>query len=148
MAKKTHVLLENARYDDQRGVMEDIRARGECPFCLENLSKYHKNPIIAENKHWIATENAWPYAHTSRHILFIAREHILGIADTSPEHIAALWRLARELGERLGFNAGGLCIRFGEPERTGGTVRHLHAHVIVGHPKDDERYGAVVFRVA
>lgn len=96
----------------------------------------------------MATKNQWPYENTEHHFLLICREHILYPEETPSAFVASLWELVRELGKKYGFDSGGFAIRFGAPERTGGSVRHLHAHVIVGFPGDNEKYGQVFFRVA
>ena len=62
--KKDFVDLDNARVAEQRQVMEKIIADGKCPFCLENILQYHKEPILKDGTHWILTKNQWPYRST------------------------------------------------------------------------------------
>ncbi|HEY4715231.1 MAG TPA: hypothetical protein VIH31_01880, partial [Candidatus Paceibacterota bacterium] len=79
--KNKYVDLKNAREDEQLKVMQQILAEGHCPFCLENLMKYHKQQILYSGKHWILTYNQWPYPNTKLHLLLILKYH----AETARE---------------------------------------------------------------
>ena len=130
MNDKEFVNLNNARVDEQREVMSQIITDGLCPFCSENLAKYHKKPTLREGACWILTSNQWPYEHTKHHLLAIAKIHV--------EHIDALPPGAMdELGEHFkwgtkefNIKGGGIVMRFGDSDLAGSTVRHLHAQLI------------------
>src|SRR3989338_2630132 len=55
--------MDTVRLESQRKTMEEIKKQDHCPFCIENLAIYHKNPILKEGKFWLLTENQWPYAN-------------------------------------------------------------------------------------
>lgn len=124
------VTLENARLEEQRRVMEQIVKDGLCPFCKENLSRYHKNPI-ERREHWLVTDSQWPYDRTDHHILLISRTHAEKMEELEAEAKAELLEIVEELIKARDIPGGGFCMRFGEPARSGSTVNHLHAHVIV-----------------
>ncbi len=126
----TFVDLENAREDEQRQVMQDIIAADHCPFCSENLKKYHKLPTLKESNNWIVTPNQWPYRHTKYHFLIIAKQHWEKLSDVSDDAAAELWRLVTWITEEHSFPGGGFAVRFGDTNYSGGTVKHLHAQVI------------------
>src|SRR3989344_8213600 len=71
----------HVRQEDQRQVMEEILAKGHCPFCLENLKTYHKEPILKDGQHWILTKNQWPYEGAKLHLLAIAKKHADKLSD-------------------------------------------------------------------
>jgi ATP adenylyltransferase len=128
---KEFVDLNNARVEEQRAVMEQIIKDGVCPFCPENLARYHKPPILREGAHWVLTTNQWPYKHTKHHLLAIAKTHV--------EHLAALPAGSmEELGEHFAWavtkfdiKGGGMIMRFGDSDLAGSTVvQHLHAQLI------------------
>ena len=79
--KQQFVDLDNAREDEQKKVMEDIIKANHCPFCEENLKKYHKEPILKEGEFWIVTNNQWPYKNTKVHLLIIYKEHVINLAN-------------------------------------------------------------------
>lgn len=125
-----HVNLGNARHDDQREVMQESVDDGVCPFCIESLRKYHKQPILSAGEHWLVTENQWPYEYTDSHYLLIARNHIETVADLPLEAFEDLGRQVKWLVSDRDIAYGGLAMRFGDTRYTGATVSHLHAHLL------------------
>lgn len=125
------VNLNNARFDDQRQVMQEIIAENVCPFCPDHLEKYHKEPILRRGEHWTITPNQWPYKHTRLHLLAIASHHAESLSDLKPGSMDEL--LAHFQWAELTYKvaAGGLAMRFGDAKKNGASVNHLHAHFIV-----------------
>jgi diadenosine tetraphosphate (Ap4A) HIT family hydrolase len=128
---KPFVNLNNARFDEQRRVMEDIKNNKECPFCPENLSKYHKEEILRKGAHWILTRNQWPYKYTDPHLLAIATYHAEKISDLRDGSFDELQDHIVWAEREFKIITGGLAMRFGDMSRNGATVNHLHMHLIV-----------------
>lgn len=127
------VILDNIRRDDQKQIMDEIKANNHCPFCKENILKYHKKPIIKEGKFWILTDNQWPYEKIKHQLLAIYRTHIEHISEMDPEAGAELIELFKEIAIKRNIPGGGIAIRFGSnPEHGsyGNSVLHIHAHLI------------------
>ena len=136
--KKRLVDAENstvAERKDYTQTLTAIKAGGFCPFCEENLFKHHRRPIICKSKYWLVTENAWPYEGSRFHFLFIARTHI----EATEEMPSAMWvdlhKLYKKLIGENNIKGATLMIRSGNTKITGATVNHLHAQLIVGHPR-------------
>lgn len=130
---KKFILLENTRRDDQKKVMDEIAKQKHCPFCPENLLKYHKNPIIKEGKYWILTENQWPYDKVKHQLLAIYKTHIEHISEIDKEAGAELFEFFQEQTLKRNIPGGGVAIRFGSNPKHGtygNSVLHLHAHLI------------------
>jgi diadenosine tetraphosphate (Ap4A) HIT family hydrolase len=125
-----HVNLDNSRHDDQRRVMETIVGDNVCPFCLDNLKKYHQRPILSEGDHWLVTTNQWPYEHTQAHFLLIAKRHIESVTELEPGAFEELGGHIQKLVQDNGLDYGGVAMRFGDVRYTGASVNHLHAHVL------------------
>lgn len=123
--------LDNARYDDQAAVMQDIKDAQHCPFCEQNLRRYHKQPIIRETKHWLLTPNQWPYKHTKHHFLAIYREHITSLQEIDPQAGQELIELYAWLEKEYQIPGGGWVMRFGDTKFSAGSVSHLHSQFIV-----------------
>ncbi|HET7630528.1 MAG TPA: HIT domain-containing protein [Candidatus Saccharimonadales bacterium] len=123
--------LDNARHDDQRQVMEAINSEGHCPFCSQNLARYHKQPIIRQGEHWLLTPNQWPYEHTREHLLAITAYHTEALKDLRPGSFEELQQHMQWAEQAFNIASGGLAMRFGKVESNGATVRHLHMHLIV-----------------
>lgn len=127
---KQFVDLDNARLAEQKQVMRNIEDAAHCPFCAENLAKYHKRPILKEGKYWLVTENQWPYQHTKHHFLLIYKKHVENITELTPPAGAELIELAQWLIKKYQIPGGGLVMRFGDTNYSAGTVNHLHAQLL------------------
>lgn len=145
MTKKL-INVGSARTDHQRQVMEEIKEQDICPFCEENLRKFHKREILKKGKHWVLTPNQWPYDFTKLHLIAIARKHVEHLNDLPPDAFAELFELFQWAEQKYKLDHGAVAMRFGNVEGTGSTVLHLHAHLIVSD-YDQPDYETVRFRV-
>ncbi len=133
MTMSKFVFLENIRRDDQKKIMEEIAHQKHCPFCPENLLKYHKNPILKEGRYWILTDNQWPYEKVKHQLLAIYKTHIEHISEMDDEAGAELINLFKEESKKRNIPGGGIAIRFGSNPihgTYGNSVLHIHAHLI------------------
>jgi diadenosine tetraphosphate (Ap4A) HIT family hydrolase len=130
---KKFIVMDNIRREDQKKVMDEIAEQKHCPFCPENLLKYHKKPIIKEGKYWVLTDNQWPYEKIKHQLLAIYRSHIEHISEMEPAAGAELIELFKDEAVKRNIPGGGIAIRFGSnPEHGsyGNSVLHIHAHLI------------------
>jgi len=132
---KQYVVVKHARSDEQRLVLEQINTDGVCPFCPENLSHYHRQPILIEGKHWVVTKNQWPYANTSLQLLVITKRHIEHISELTAQEWVDLGEVVARASLEFKIDSGAMCMRFGEPGLSSASVTHLHAQIIVSDPK-------------
>lgn len=128
--------IGNARTELQIENMKKIEAEGFCPFCPENMQKYHTPPILKTAKHWYVTPNMYPYENTKHHFLFVTTAHITDTKDLSLEAWAELQEHVKWIIGEYGIPNGTLLMRSGDMEKTGATVMHLHAQFIVGNTQD------------
>lgn len=130
--KNKNINLGAVRREDQKKVMEEIENQGHCPFCIENISKYHKNPILKEGKFWLLTENQWPYEKIKHQLLAIYKTHIEHISEMDPEAGKELVEFFAEETRKRNISGGGVAIRFGKSlnGNYGSSVLHIHAHLI------------------
>jgi diadenosine tetraphosphate (Ap4A) HIT family hydrolase len=135
---KDFVNQQNARPgDNYQKVIEEIAEHKVCPFCNENLKKYHKNPILIEGKYWLATNNLYPYKNTLHHVIFINKEHIEHIEEVQAESWYELHSQIKQIAKERKIKGGSFLLRFGDTNFTGGSVSHLHAHLIQSNPEDE-----------
>ncbi|MFH1621416.1 MAG: HIT domain-containing protein [Patescibacteria group bacterium] len=127
-----YINLNAVRREDQRAVMAEIAKQEHCPFCLENLEKYHKNPILKQGKFWLLTENQWPYEKIKHQLLAIYKTHIEHLSEMDPEAGKELIEIFAEETKKRNIEGGGVAIRFGKSEfgNYGSSVLHVHAHLI------------------
>jgi diadenosine tetraphosphate (Ap4A) HIT family hydrolase len=136
--KKQQVDSKNAaifKRSDYTQTLDAIIAEGFCPFCEEHLLKHHKRPILFKSKHWLVTENAWPYKGSLFHFLFITRTHVEATEDIPVAMWTDLQKLYRKLITENKIKGATLMIRSGDTKFTGASVNHLHAHLVSGSPR-------------
>lgn len=129
-----------ARTDEYREQLEEIAAKGLCPFCPGNFD-WHPNPILYEAGGWFITPIRLNYENARLHLLLIGlqhKEHFLDLTLEDLEDIQALVAWAA-FEYDLEDKGGGFLMRFGATEYTGASVVHLHAHLIV--PEIDPETG-------
>jgi ATP adenylyltransferase len=128
----------DAKRGDYTSVLRKIVGEEICPFCEENFLIHHKKPVLFKNKHWIVTENAWPYAGTKHHFLLVCRLHIEAIEEGPEAMFSDLHVAYKKLVNDFGLKGASLVMRSGSTAYTGATVRHLHGQVIAGPKRADE----------
>lgn len=134
MTNDNKVLVEHSRSDEQRQVLEQIIADGVCPFCLENLKKYHGNPVTIISDHWIVTENQWPYDNALIQLLIIPKRHVENWTDLTEEELLDWAKIVKDALKEYRIESGAVCTRFGNLKQSGASVAHLHSQIIVQHP--------------
>ena len=125
---------DNHKGGNYDAVIRDIAERKVCPFCPEELAKFHKNPILSEGKEWLATDNMYPYKGAKTQILFIHKKHIGSIAEISQEGWTELHALVKKITAERKIPGGTFLMRFGDTRYTGATVTHLHAQIVSSGP--------------
>lgn len=136
MNKDRLMNIDNARDALQIENMKKIEAEGFCPFCPENMQKYHTPPILKKDTFWYVTPNMYPYENTSHQFLFVTNEHVTDSRDLSPTAWAQLQELVQWVMTEHAIEGGTLLMRSGNMSKTGSTVLHLHAQLIVGKSPD------------
>jgi diadenosine tetraphosphate (Ap4A) HIT family hydrolase len=132
MAEEKLMNFDNARDPLQVANMQKIEAEGFCPFCPEHMEKYHTPPILKRGTHWYVTPNMYPYEHAVHHLLFITNRHISNSLELTSEEWAELQVLLHETIGEQGLTHGTLLMRSGDMKKTGSSVLHLHAQLVVG----------------
>jgi len=138
--------LDNARLDEQRQVMTEIANQEHCPFCLENLQKYHKQETLKEGEYWIITPNQWPYEHTQVHLMAIYKKHAEKLQELEPAAGAELISLFAEIEREMNIPGGGLAMRFGDTTYSSGSVKHIHAQFIIPN-LDEPDFESIRFKI-
>lgn len=137
-----YVFLRNAGSLEYKKKLELIADLGLDPFAREHADdpRFDLKIILYESKHWFVFKNQHHYPDIEHQFMFIYQEYVETFFDL-PDGVAAdLWKVAAQVCKDYGIVGGGLSLRFGPPEKSGATVRHLHAQLIV--PKDGKRTAA------
>jgi ATP adenylyltransferase len=110
--------MENYRTPEQLAEMQRLEADGVCLFCPD----------------WTVSPNDFPYPGARLHLLLVPRQHVRDVLDLDAEARAGFWTALGWVRERYDLTYYGLGMRNGDCQYTGATVRHVHAHVLVGDP--------------
>jgi ATP adenylyltransferase len=124
--------LGNARHSEQREKMERLEAAEICMFCAGPPAA----PVKVASQHWEVLHNEFPYAGTRLHLLIVPRRHVTDLLDLHDEELAEFWQVARSIRQLYHLEYYGLGARCGDCRFTGGTIAHVHVHLIVGDVDD------------
>lgn len=125
--------LGNARGPAQYDEMVRLEEEGLCLFCPDGLKRTEK-VVISANEHCSLTYNDYPYPNTQLHFLLVPKRHVIDVTQLVLAELDAMIRLICFAQAEFEFEAYGLAARNGDPAYTGGTIRHLHFHLVVGDP--------------
>ena len=123
---------DNYRTEEQLAEMRRLEAEGICLFCPGSLREHARHEVILQTAHWAVTPNAFPYAGTRLHLLVVPHRHVNDMLDLGDAALADFWVALRLIRERFELDHYGLGVRNGNCSFTGATIRHVHAHVLVG----------------
>jgi ATP adenylyltransferase len=129
-----------ARLKTQALRMKDLESRGICAFCRENVETETTSPIEIETVNWVVKANDYPYERTKLHLLIIPKKHVKTVSELSFGAQQELMPLIADVEKHYDLKSYAFALRSGDMRYNGGSVEHLHAHLIVGGLKnqDDE----------
>lgn len=127
----------HGRVKGQIDRMKECERLGICPFCWENLAKWHDAPILEKGDFWVITANDHPYAGAKYHYLAIYKEHVDSINWTDPAAYRELFLFFDFFCKKDGMKGASILMRFGDMSYTGATLSHLHAHLISGASREE-----------
>lgn len=127
-----------ARKPEQRNQMQDLAARGICAFCPEHIHTETRTGIDIETNHWFVKGNDYPYDRTKHHLLAIPKEHVKTVSELSKAARAEFLEVITQAEKHFGMTSYAVAMRSGDARYNGGSVEHLHAHIIVGDTDNPE----------
>ncbi|MGI5155423.1 HIT family protein [Microbispora sp. CA-102843] len=125
----------NSRDAGQRAEMDRLERVGVCLFCQEHLPPER---VLWRTAWWSVTENAYPYTGARLHFLLIPTVHAAELLDLPGAARDDLWTVLQWVRDSYELDFYGLGLRSGNCAYTGGTIEHLHLHVLVGDVGDPQ----------
>ncbi len=122
--------FDAARREDQRRYMEELEAAGVCVFCPEHVAEHHREPVEHSGEHWYVTKNDYPYEGAAVHYLIVAQRHVVSFDELPDAAGAELWAIKRALKAELQAVSVATVERSGNMLYNGGSVAHLHVHLV------------------
>jgi ATP adenylyltransferase len=126
--------LDNHRDAEQLARMRALEAAGVCLFCPQSVTA--RDDALLRTAHWTVLPNDFPYRGTKLHLLLVPQAHVADLVDLPPAAQADLWPTLAWARDHFHLDYYGLGARNGDPRFTGGTVEHLHLHLLVGDVAD------------
>jgi ATP adenylyltransferase len=136
--KEVSYNFSRARSEQQRLQMEDLEKRGVCAFCVEHLDQEHREPIEFMTDHWVVTKNDYPYKRTKIHLLLLSKVHVKTLSELSSEALLDLMNTIVRIEKDWKLSSYAVGIRSGNMFYNGGSVEHLHVHIVVGDPENED----------
>jgi diadenosine tetraphosphate (Ap4A) HIT family hydrolase len=136
---KKYVDINNVRSEEQKIIYKKIQDEKIDPFSPEHFEKNHPHPIIFQNNSWFVTKNAFPYENSSLHLLLVHKEFITSIEEISKDGWEDLQETIIYCVQKFNLKSGSFFMRFGNTIKTGSSVTHLHAHIIVSNGEPNKR---------
>ena len=140
--------FDTARTPEQIEKMKVLEASNICAFCPEHFEEFHDHPIEFQTDHWIVAKNDYPYEHTTTHLMLFAKEHVSALRDLSRAARQEYMDVLARIEEEFNLPSFGVGMRVGDFRYNGGSVDHLHAHVIVGDFSDPANHHKVRFKMS
>ena len=137
--------VDAARSDEQRRYMQELEDAGVCVFCPEYVASHHREPVEHSGQHWYVTKNDYPYEGAAAHYLVVSNLHVTSFDELPDEAGAELWAIKRMLKAQLEPTALATVERSGNMLYNGGSVAHLHVHVVA---LEEQPTATVRFRVS
>lgn len=124
--------FDSARTSKQIAKMRHLKDSNICAFCPKYFTQFHDNPIEYETKHWIVSKNDYPYKDTKLHLLLVAKKHVRSVAGLSRVAQVDFLEVITYLEKKFNLTSYAIGMRNGDIRFNGGSVEHLHAHLVVG----------------
>jgi ATP adenylyltransferase len=134
----SYYCLANHRDPEQRDEMVRLDHADVCLFCAPAYASDDSHPILWQSASWSVTPNRYPYAGTTLHLLLIPAQHVVDVLDLPRRALGEIWDALAWIKEYYSLSFYGLALRSGDCRYTGGTIKHLHFHVIVGDVENPE----------
>lgn len=126
--------LDNHRTGTQLADMRRLEAAGVCVFCPAQL--HGSSRVLYRGAHWTVMPNDFPYAGTRLHLLLVPDEHVTDLVDLPAAAQQGYWSALAWVRDTYELTFYSLAVRNGDCEYTGGTVRHVHVHLLQGDVGD------------
>lgn len=139
--------LPAARTDNQLAMMKDLEERGVCIFCPEHLETEDFSPILIKTKHWQVKNNSFPYKGTRVHLLAIPNKHINTLSQLENDARIDLFDILGKCEKDFELSSYAMVARSGDMSRNGGSIEHLHIHIVSGDT-DDPDHEPVRFKIS
>lgn len=122
-----YIYPPNTRHQEQLDIMMRDEYQDRDSFAPE----YLENKTLFVTEYWDVSENKFPYEGADKQFIIIARQPVYDMADLTPEMWQEFQVIIDRLTKEYDLKGGAFCMRYGDPSRSGASMKRLHAHVIM-----------------
>lgn len=126
----SHYHADHARSPEQAAKMHRLAGENACLFCPE--TRPDDWPVLHRTDRWVVAPNQFPYAGAGHHLLLVPTTHVTDLLDLDAATHADFWTALAWVRDELGLTYYSLGARCGDCAATGGTIAHVHVHLVVG----------------
>lgn len=128
-----YIYPPNVRCQEQLDIMMDFEEKGQDPLDIHLIEQ----EVLFATENWYVSKNRFPYEGVEHQFLIVANQPVLSVEQVTPEMWSELQLIWTNLIETYHIGGGGLCARFGDPSRSGASLKRFHVHLI--EPKVEEK---------
>lgn len=128
-----YIYPPNARKQEQLDIMIANDNEDKDPLDPNILD----NELLFDTNYWHVSKNRFPYEGALEQILISSYNPIYKVEDITKEMWIELKEIWVKLINEYNIEGGALCFRYGNPSKSGATLKRLHAHIIM--PKEEEK---------
>jgi len=132
-AKFKYIYPPNVRYQEQLDIMMNLEGRGEDPLDVNIIEQ----EVLFTTENWYVSRNRFPYEGAEHQFLIVANKPVLTTDQITPEMWSELQLIWFSLVLTYNIPGGALCARFGDPSRSGASLKRFHVHLI--SPKEENK---------
>lgn len=129
-SKYKFIYPPNARKQDQLDIMINKESNNEDPLAPKNLDPEVQKTIF-ETDHWCITLNRFPYENAKYQILGIVKDDVYKFEELSKDAFDEVQEIINRLIKEYNLDGGAFCWRYGDPAKSGASLKRLHFHVIM-----------------
>ena len=132
-SKYKYIYPPNARKQEQLDIMMNRETNGEDPLDPSIIDQ----EILFNTKYWYISENRFPYEGVERQFLVVSKKEVYSLEDMPKEMFDEIEEIWKKLVIDYNLDGGALCFRYGNPAKSGASLKRLHFHLIM--PKEEQK---------
>ena len=138
-SKYKFIYPPNARKQDQLDIMINKESNNEDPLAPKNLDPEVQKTIF-ETDHWCITLNRFPYENAEYQILGIVKDDVYKFEELSKDAFDEVQVIINRLIKEYNLDGGAFCWRYGDPAKSGASLKRLHFHIIMPEQNKKVRF--------
>lgn len=128
-----YIYPPNVRHQEQLDIMMNLEGKGQDPLDVNIIEQ----EVLFATENWYVSCNRFPYEGAEHQFLIVANKPVLSVEQITSEMWSELQLIWSNLIETYNIPGGALCARFGDPSRSGASLKRFHIHLI--SPKEESK---------